>query len=210
MILHDLPGAPNPTKVRLYLAEKRSQGVDMDLDIRTVNIYKQVNRTHEYLARSPFGTMPMLELDGGGTIFESLAIIDYLEERYPAAPMWGTTPEARAEARNLERVADVRVLIPSATYVHATNSPLRLTPEPVVALRALEHLRTALAWLDRLLSDGRTFLVGERVTVGDCTLQGALQFMRFRELEDLADFPNVARWSSDYRQRAPARDVLIF
>jgi len=210
VILHDLPGAPNPTRVRLYMAEKQAQGVAMDVDVRTVNIFKRANRTPEYLARSPFGTMPMLELENGQSIFESLAIIEYLEERYPDAPMWGTTPEARAEARNLERVADVRVLIPSATYVHATNSPLRLTPEPVVAARAIEQLRSALAWIDLLLSDGRTFLAGERVTVGDCTLQGALQFMRFRELEDLADFPNVARWSSGYRQRGPAREVLIF
>ncbi|MBM4206136.1 MAG: glutathione S-transferase family protein [Gammaproteobacteria bacterium] len=210
MILHDLPGAPNPTKVRLYLAEKAAQGVQMDLEIRKVNVFKKANRTAEFLAKNPFGTMPVLELDDGRAIFESLAIIEYLEEKHPQCSMWGDSPEERGRARTLERVADVRVLIPSATYVHATNSPLGYEPNAVIAKHALTQLNTAFTWLDRELADGRPFLMVERVTVADCTLQGALQFMRFRELENLAEFPNINRWSADYRLREPARQVLMF
>jgi glutathione S-transferase len=210
MILHDLPGAPNPTKVRLYLAEKAAQGVEVNLEIRKVNVFKQDNRTAEFLAKNPFGTMPVLELDDGRTIFESLSIIEYLEEKYPRASMWGDTPEERGRARTLERVADVRVLIPSATYVHATNSPLGWPANPVIAAHALTQLNAAFGWLDRELADGRPFLMGERVTVADCTLQAALQFMRFRKLENLADYPNINRWSADYRLREPVRQVLMF
>ena len=210
MILHDLPGAPNPTRVRLYIAEKAAQGVAMDLEIRKVNVFKGMNRTPGYLRLNPFGTMPVLELADGRTLFESLAIIEYLEEKYPAAPMWGDDPENRGRARTVERVTDVRVLIPAATYVHATNSPLGLAPNPAVAANSLAALQTAFAWLDTELADGRPFLMGEQVTVADCTLQGALQFMRFRELEDLAGFPNIARWSAAYRERDPARQVLMF
>jgi glutathione S-transferase len=182
----------------------------MNLDIRKVNVFKGMNRTAEFLAKNPFGTMPVLELDDGHTIFESLAIIEYLEEKYPAGSLWGDTPEARGQARTLERVADVRVLIPSATWVHATNSPLGWPANPQIAAHALEQLRVAFAWLDRELADGRPFLIGDRVTVADCTLQAALQFMRFRQLENLADFPNINRWSADYRLRAPAQQVLMF
>ena len=78
MILHDLPGAPNPTRVRLYIAEKAAQGVAMDLEIRKVNVFKGMNRTPGYLRLNPFGTMPVLELADGRTLFESLAIIEYL------------------------------------------------------------------------------------------------------------------------------------
>lgn len=210
MILHDLPGAPNPTKVRLYIAEKAARGVTMDLDIRKVNVFKGMNRTAEFLAKNPFGTMPVLELDDGRTIFESLAIIEYLEEKYPTGSLWGETPEERGQARTLERVADVRVLIPGATYVHATSSPLGWPANPEVAAHALAQLKVAFAWLDRELADGRPFLMGERLTVADCTLQAALQFMRFRQLENLADFPNINRWSADYRLREPAQQVLMF
>ena len=210
MILHDLPGAPNPTRVRLYIAEKKALGVDMDLEIRKVNVFKQANRTPEYLRLNPFGTMPVLELDGGVTIFESLAIIEYLEECYPAPSLWGVDPVSRGVARTLERVADVRVLNPTATYVHATNSPLGLTPNPVIAENAKPGFLRAFDYLDGLLADGRPFLVGDHVTVADCTLQAAFAFMRFGKLEDLSSHPNLERWSRDYRERAPAREVLIF
>ncbi len=210
MILHDLPGAPNPTKVRLYFAEKQALGVEMDLEIRKVNVFKRANQTPEYLALNPFGTMPVLELDGGAAIFESMAIIEYLEECYPSPSLWGSDPVSRGIARNLERVADVRVLVPTATYVHAVNSPLGLTPNPVIAENAKPGFLRAFDYLDRLLADGRPFLAGENVTVADCTLQGALQFMRFGKLEDLSSHPHLERWSRDYRERAPARAVLIF
>ena len=210
MILHDLPGAPNPTRVRLYIAEKKALGVDMDLEIRKVNVFKKANRTPEYLRLNPFGTMPVLELDDGVTIFESLAIIDYLEECYPTHSLWGVDPVSRGVARTLERVADVRVLNPTATYVHATNSPLGLTPNPVIAENAKPGFLRAVDYLDGLLADGRQFLVGDHVTVADCTLQAAFAFMRFGKLEDLSSHPNLERWSRDYRERAPAREVLIF
>lgn len=210
MILHDLPGAPNPTRVRLYIAEKRALGVHMDLEIRKVNVFKKANQAPEYLALNPFGTMPVLELDGGVSIFESLPIIEYLEECYPTPSLWGSDPVARGVARTLERVADVRVLIPTATYVHAVNSPLGLTPNAAIAENARPGFLRAFDYLDHLLADGRPFLAGQQVTVADCTLQGALQFMRFRELEDLSSHPHLERWSRDYRERSPAREVLMF
>jgi len=210
MILHDLPGAPNPTKVRLYIAEKKALGVQMDLDIRTVNVYKKANRTPEYLALNPFGTMPVLELSDGVAIFESLPIIDYLEECYPAPSLWGNDRVTRGVSRTLERVADVRLLNPTATYVHAVNSPIGITPDPAVAEHARSGFVRAFEYFDHLLADGRPFLAGDHVTVADCTLQAALQFMRFRELEDLSSYPRLERWSGAYRERAPAREVLKF
>ena len=124
--------------------------------------------------------------------------------------MWGNDIESRNLARNLERVADVRMLNPSAGYVHAVNSPLGFEPDPDYAEKLAGPFRKGLRYLDDVLSDGRPLLAGERVTVADCTLQGALQFMRFRELEDLSDYPQVARWSEAYRQRPAAQAVLQF
>ena len=210
MILHDLPGAPNPTRVRLYLAEKKALGVTIPLDIRTVNVFKKANRSPGYLALNPFGTMPVLELDSGEAIFESLPIIEYLEECHPTPSLWGTDARTRAIARTLERVADVRVLAPAATYVHAVNSPLGLPANPAVADHSRPAFLRAFEYFDTLLADERPFLAGDQVTVADCTLQGALQFMRFRELEDLSAFPHLARWSRDYRARSPVREVLLF
>lgn len=65
----------------------------------------------------------MLELDDGSTIVESLAIIDYLEQMYPLPPMWGREPRAWAQARQVERIIEQRLLNPLVAYVHVTNSP---------------------------------------------------------------------------------------
>lgn len=210
MKLYLLPGAPNPTKVSLYVAEKAGLGVNMGLEVTVLNPFKGEQNTPEHLARSPFGSLPALELDDGGAIFESLAIIEYLEEKFPTPSMWGDTPEARAFARNVERVADVRALHPSAGYVHMVNSPLGIEPNEEIANYLQPSFQRGFEYLDKLLADGRPFLTGDQVSVGDCTLQGALQFMRFRELEDLSAYPNIARWSESYRERPAAKGVLIF
>jgi len=210
MKLYTLPAAPNPTKVGLYIAEKTALGVDMNIEQLVVNVFKNEQNSPEHLARNPFGAMPVLETDEGNYLFESLPIIEYLEELFPRPSMWGDHPQTRAQARVLERVADVRVLNPSAGYVHATNSPLGTEPNPVIAADRRAAFEKALAFFNELFTDGREFVAGSQVTVADCTLQGALQFMRFRELEDLADYPEVVRWSDAYRLRTAIKDVLVF
>jgi len=202
--------APNPTKVRLYVAEKNAAGAGISLDDVVVKLPKGEQREAAFRALNPFGQLPVLELDDGSAIIESLPIIDYLEELFPAAPMWGATPRRRARAREIERIADTRLLGPLARYIHATRSPIGLPPNAVVAEHARAAWPAALGYLDGLLADGRAFLCGGRATVGDCTLAAALQFARFGEV-DLgldADFPALARWDRAYREREVARAVL--
>ena len=210
MELFTLPGAPNPTKVMLYIAEKEQLGADLGITQTVVNVFKGEQRGPEHLKRNPFGTMPVLLTAGGNYLFESRVIIDYLEDMFPTPSLWGDDIEERNLSRNLERVADVRTLSPIGGYVHSVNSPIGVPADPVRAAAFEEQFRSGLSYFDGLLADGRELLAGSRITVADCTLQGALQFMRFRELEDLSDFPNVARWSASYRERPAAQAVLKF
>ena len=210
MKLYLLPGAPNPTKVALYVAEKEALGVDLGLETEVLNPFKGEQNTPEHLARNPFGSLPVLQTDAGNYLFESLAIMEYLEETCPEPSMWGKDTESRGLARNLERIADARMLSPSAGYVHAVNSPLGLDPNDAVAKYLQPSFKRGLEYFDKLLGDGRSWLAGDQVTIADCTLQGGLQFMRFRELEDLSEYPNVAQWSTRYRERPAAQSVLIF
>ena len=79
MILYTVPIAPNPTKVMLYIAERHIRGIDMGIEEFIVNTLKGRHKEAEHLIRNPFGTLPVLELDDGTFIFESLSIIHYLE-----------------------------------------------------------------------------------------------------------------------------------
>ena len=208
MKLYVFPIAPNPTRVRLYLAEKREAGGPLDLAEQLVDLRGGEQKRPEHLARNPLGKLPVLELDDGSHLTESLAIIEYLEERQPEPPLIGRTPEERARVRELERIAELAVLGPIARIVHATRSPLGWPPEPAVAENARKTLPDGLARLDATLADGRTFLAGERPTIADCTLAAALQFGRFGAVELPGGFARLAGWDERYRARAPARSVL--
>jgi glutathione S-transferase len=201
--------APNPTRVRLYLAEKTALGGTIAVEEVMVNLREGEQKLPEHLARNPFGKVPVLELDDGSLLLESLAIIQYLEEIHPEPAMIGRVPVERARVRALERIAEIGVLMPIARIVHATKSPLGLPPNPGVAEQARDSLPDALGFLDRVLADGREFVAGARPTIADCTLAAALQFGRFGEVEIDRAFEHVLRWDRAYRGRAPAQTVLV-
>jgi len=208
MKLYMVPLAPNPTKVMLYIAERSELGTEMGIEQIVVNTVKRRNREPAHLARNPFGTLPVLELDDGTYLIESLAIIEYLEDKFPDGSLLGDTPEARGHARDVERVVDIRVAIPMGSYGHAKKSPLGLPPDPELADRIAAGLQPPLDYLEALLGDGRLLLTGNRVSIADCTLQASLQFMRYVEADLFGDRPLLRAWDERYRARPAAQKVL--
>ena len=200
--------APNPTRVRLYLAEKAAAGTVIDVEQVSVSLIEGEQRQPAHLERNPLGKLPVLELDDGSCLTESLAIIEYLEELYPEPPLIGSSPEERARVRELERIAELGVLRPVAFTVHATKSPLGLPPVPEVAAQFRSLLPNGLRVLDDRLADGRPFVAGDRPTIADCTLAAAFQFARLGKVEIDPAFEHLARWDQSYRDRAAPRSVL--
>ena len=94
--------------------------------------------------------------------------------------------------------------------VHATNSPLGLPPNPVLAEAARERQASGLGYLENVLADGRPFLAGDRVTVADCTLQGGLAFGRFRGVDALADYPRLRAWHAAFSERKTTEGTILF
>ena len=199
MKLYDFYFAPNPRKLRIYLAEKR-----LEIPKIQINLTKGEQRAPEILARNPMGGLPVLELDDGTCLRESLAIIEYLEELHPEPPMIGATPLERARVRALERTADGGVLANVARVFHNTLSVLPgRVPNPEVAATARKDLERPAGYLDAELADGRPFVAGERVTIADCTLFAAMEFGRTGRLE-IAWPPHLAAWFERFQQRPSA------
>ena len=209
MKLYVFPVAPNPTRLRLFLAEKAEAGAPIEIEEIMVNLPGGEQKTPAHLARNPLGKLPVLEFEDGNFLTESLAIMEYLEELHPEPPMIGRDPLERARVREVERIAEWSVLRPIAQIVHATNSPLDIPPVPEMAEVLRKELPQGLGVLDRRLSDGRPFLMGERPTIADCTLAAGLQIGRFRGVEPDPGFEHLARWDRGYRERAPAKAVLV-
>lgn len=208
MKLYVTPVAPNPTRVRLYVAEKIAAGAEMDLSEVRVNLVEGEQNSAEHLARNPFGRVPVLELSDGSYLGESLAIIEYLEELYPEPPMVGHEPLERARVRELERIAELGVLQPVARIVHATNSPLGHTPNPGIADHFRPALDKAMGVLEGVFADGREFIAGDRCSIADCTLQAAFQFARYGRFDAYESYPRLIRWDEAYRARPAAGTVL--
>lgn len=196
MKIYDFPFAPNPRKLRTYLGEK-----GLEIPFEMVNLIHGEHKTEAFLAKNPLGSVPVLELEDGELLSESLAIIEYLEELYPDPPMIGVTPLERARTRRLERIADLGVFSRVARYVHAIGSPLPdREPDPATAAKMLEELPEPLAVLEAELAD-RVFVAGDRPTIADCTLFAAFTFAGFRDLDLGRDHPNLARWFAAFSKR---------
>ena len=213
MKLYTVQVAPNPTKVELYIEEMRALGVGFEIERVTVKLMQGEQHQDAHLARSPFATVPVLELDGGAYITESLPIIEYLEEiietSHRGTSMWGNDALERSRNRDLERIADSRVLLQIARYVHASNSPTGLSANEGIATAASEQIPKGLAFFDTLLADGREFIAGAKPTVADCTLAAAAQFARFGQYEIDSAYGSLLAWDQRFRARRSSQKVLL-
>lgn len=200
MKLYDFSGAPNPRKVRIYLAEK---GIQVPLE--QVNILAGENRQPAFLKKNPMGGLPVLELDDGTYLPESLAIIEYFEDLHPTPPMIGTNPLERARVRALERLCELSILGRVATIFQNTSPFLagRMKQSADAAESARTALHANLAVLDDLI-DSKPFVAGDRPTIADCTLLAALGFAEFAQVAIDAKFGNVHRWYESFKQRPSA------
>jgi glutathione S-transferase len=197
--LYVFPIAPNPTKLRSYVAEKALEIEQVRVDLR-----EGAQRRPEFLAKNPLGRLPVLELDDGECIAESLPIIEYLEELHPDPPMLGRTPLERLRVRSAERLVDSGVLFAAALVVHATRSPLGLPPRPEMAEFFRGRLDEALPLVDAKLA-AAPFVCGERPTIADCTLWAGLGFARFGGVEIPERHRHLARWREAFAARPGGR-----
>jgi glutathione S-transferase len=201
MKLYDFMGAPNPRKVRVYLAEK---GIDVPTE--QVDIMTGQNRTPEFLAKkNPLGGLPVLELDDGTCLTESLAIIEYLEELHPSPPLLGSSPLERARVREAERICEIGVLSNIGTIFQNTHPFFagRITQVPQAAENARVRLNNALRVVDARLAK-TPFVAGNKPTIADCTLLAALDFASFGGIEIDPSLEHIKRWHGEFKQRPSA------
>jgi len=195
MKLYHFPAAPNPARVLFYVREK---GIDLDLVL--VDFTRSEQRAPGFLEKNPAGVLPVLELDDGSCLTESLAIMEFLEELYPEPPLLGSDPVTRARTRAMERFIELNVLLRVIRAVHATHSPLGLPPNPALAEHELAQLPAALGRVDEQIGDSE-FVMGERPSIADCTLLAAVNFARFGKLPLDPGLTRLHGWFERYALR---------
>ena len=173
--------APNPRKVRIYLAEK---GIEI-AQVR-VAIMKREHKAPEFLKKNSLGQLPVLELDDGTFISESLAICRYFEALHPEPTLFGKSALEQATIEMWIRRAEFRLWGPMG-QVWINADPRTAVVNPNQFKDYGEHSKTIVArnmiWLDGELSDGRAFLAGPAFTMADIVLLCGLDFAAFIGLE---------------------------
>jgi glutathione S-transferase len=202
MKLYDTPLAPNPRRVRWFMAEK---GID-DIEVVSLNLMKGEHKTPEYLAKFGLANVPALELDDGTMITESLAICRYLESRYPEPNLFGRTPVETAVIEMWTRRGEMMVATPVMLGVRHTHPALAALEQqrPDIGEYNKENGLRALKVLDRQLAE-HEWLAGERLTIADIIAFIGLDFGRLIKVSAPPELANVARWTEAMRTRPAAK-----
>jgi glutathione S-transferase len=191
MKLYDSYRAPNPRRVRWFMAEK---GID-DIEIVMVDVFKGEHRTPEYLAKAGLANVPALEMDDGTTITESVAICRYLESLYPEPNMFGRDPRETAIIEMWTRRVEMLLSTPLMLTVRHSHPALAALEKqvPEIADSNRRGAERALKVFERRLAENE-FLAADRVTIADVLAATAIDFSRMARFTIPEEFANVRRW----------------
>lgn len=202
MILYDTPSpAPNPRRVRMFAAEK-----GIDLLLQPISLMAREHKSAEHLARNPLGQTPVLELDDGTTISESVAICRYLEAIHPEVPLFGTTALEIAQIEMWIRRTEFTLGGPVRNYwVNVHPFTAQVVPERFEGFgnANIPHAIAAMGIFDVGLSDSN-YIVGERISMADIVLLSTIDFAAFIGIKLPESLANLRRWHDEMSARPSA------
>lgn len=202
MKLYDGGRAPNPRRVRVFLAEK---GIRVPTE--QVDLGAMAHKSAAFAAINPLQRVPVLVLDDGTIIAESIAICRYFELTNPQPALFGETPKDVAVIEMWQRRLELHLLFPVAHVFRNSHPAMRDMEVPQVPAWAEANKPRVLEFLELL--DGalkeRPFAAGDRYSVADITGLVAIDFMKPAKLEVPATFEHVRRWHAELSARPSAK-----
>jgi Glutathione S-transferase len=201
MKLYDGGRAPNPRRVRIFLAEK---GIEVPLV--QVDIGKLEQKGTEFSRINPLQQVPALELDDGTIITESIAICRYFEELHPEPALFGRGALGTALVEMWQRRVEFH-LLQGVQYVfrhtHPAMKEMEVPQVPAWAEATRPRVLSFLRLLDRELA-GRPFIAGEEFSVADITALVAVQFMKPARIDMPEGLAHLERWYNSVAARPSA------
>lgn len=194
MKLYDGGKAPNPRRVRIFLAEK-----GIKIDLVPVDIGGQQHKGESYTAINPLQRVPSLVLDDGTIITESMAICRYFEGIQPEPNLFGRPGLEAATVEMWNRRAELHLLLPVGQVFRHLHPAMKALEVPQVAEWGeanKPHVANFLKLLDGELAM-RAFMAGDRYSVADITALVAVDLMKPAKLIVPEELANVKRWYAD-------------
>lgn len=209
MKLYDMVNAPNPRRVRIFLAEKGIEIERQEVDIRAGE-----NLQPEYLAVNPRGVLPALRLADGRVLDESIAICRFFEALHPEPNLFGRDAFEQAEIEQWQRRTEfdgmfsIGMAFRNSLPAFANHSTAgAMAPETTQIPALVERgLMLSRLWLDALEKrlEGREWIASDRFTIADITAFVALDFAKWIKLRADEAHPNVQAYHARIRARPSA------
>jgi len=201
MKLYDSAMAPNPRRVRIFLAEK-----GIEVPTVQVDIGKAENRKPEFLAKNPMGGVPILELDDGSFLAETVAICRYFEGLQPDPPLMGVDARDVAFVEMWNRRMEFEITLPAMQSFRNTHDFFkgRIPQVPEYGEVCKNQATKRLEWLDGELAT-REFVAGDRFTIADITALVGIDFGRVTKIRIEPSQKNLQRWYEAVSSRPSAK-----
>jgi glutathione S-transferase len=174
MKLYTNPRAASPRRVAHFLREK-----GLEIPTVVVDLAAGEQLSEAYLRKNPAGTVPLLELDDGTCLAETVAICRYLELTHPEPPLFGTSAREQALVEMWQRRVELEGLLPCFDLYRNRNSSFEgrgragwnagMPIIPALADRTPILLRRLVGWLAAPLAEA-LYLAGDRFSIADITL----------------------------------------
>jgi len=203
MILYETRTAPNPRRVRMFLAEK---GLLDQMEVVQLDLQKGENLSAEFAARNPMKKVPTLELDDGRCISETMAICRYFDELHPdQTPLMGSDAWEKAHIEQWIRWLDFYFMMPTGMCFQHTSGYFkdRMTPFPEWGQECGKGVQRFFGFLDRHL-EGRQYLCCERFTIADISAFVTIEFNRVNNIRLHPEQKNLTAWYERIKQRPSA------
>jgi glutathione S-transferase len=201
MKLYDGGRAPNPRRVRVFLAEK-----GIKIPAEQVDLGSLQQRSEAYTAINPMQRVPALVLDDGTVITESIAICRYFEALQPDPPLFGRGALESALVEMWNRRAELHLFLPVShifRHLHPAMAQMESPQVPDWGEANKPRVMAFLQFLDGELKD-RAFIAGAGYSVADITAMVAVDFMRVSKLAMPETLTNLKRWHQAVTARPSA------
>jgi glutathione S-transferase len=202
MKLYDGGRAPNPRRVRIFLAEK-----GINIPTEQVDLGKLEQRSDAFTAINPMQRVPALILDDGTVITESIAICRYFEALHPEPPLFGRGALESALVEMWNRRAELHFFAPVSAIFQHLHPVMKIMVDPQVAAWGEANKPRVFNFLNLLDGElkNRPYVAGKDYTVADITALVAVDFMKVSKLAVPDNLTNVKRWYETVSTRPSAK-----
>jgi glutathione S-transferase len=202
MKLYDGGRAPNPRRVRVFLAEK---GVTIPTE--QVDLGALAHKAPEFTTINPLQRVPALVLDDGTILTESIAICRYIEALHPEPPLFGTGAKEAAIVEMWQRRVELHLLFPVAHVFRNSHPAMKEMEVPQVQAWAEANKPRVLEFLTLLDGElkGRRYIAGDRYSVADITGLVSIDFMKPAKLAVPETLGDLKRWHAEVSARPSAQ-----